>query len=83
MGPLEIIGGILLILTSIVIVIAVTLQQPKGNGLGTISGGGSEQYLSKGKSRTLESTLAKATKYSAIVLFIITVAVSAVIAYLK
>ena len=81
MGVLEIIGAICLIITCVLIVLMVMLQDPKGNGLAGLAGS-SESYFNKNSGRTLDAILAKYTKYAAIVFFVITIAVYAAHSYL-
>ena len=72
MSALTIILDIVLILISIVLIIAVLLQQGQRQGLGAISGG-AETFFSKGKAKTLDGTLAKMTKWVALLFVILTV----------
>ena len=75
MSTIEIVAGALLILTSLVIVIAVTLQSSKGGGMsGAIMGG--EGTAVRGKAKDNDAKLAKITKILAVVLFVLTLAVS-------
>ena len=75
----EIIGGFAMIIMSIVIIVAVLLQEStKGSGLAALSGGDSDSFFSKNPGRTREAMLYKATKYCAILFFVITIAVYAI-----
>ena len=73
MSVLEIVGGVLLILASLVIIFMVLVQQPSGNGL---SGAIGEAMTSEARTRTTDAVLAKYTKIAAIVFFVVTLAVS-------
>jgi len=76
MNPIEIAGGILMILMCIAIVITVALQEsPKGSGISALTGG--DSYFNRNQGRTFDSMLAKCTKYLAIAFFILTVIVYA------
>ena len=76
MSILEIVGGILMILMCIAIVITVALQEsPKGSGISALTGG--DSYFNRNQGRTLDSMLAKTTKYLAIAFFVLTVLVYA------
>jgi len=79
MSVMEIIAGSMLIISCIMIVVIVTIQQPKGSGIsGAIMGGeGTSQGSRRGKSN--EARLAKLTRIFAIAFFIITLAVDIVI----
>lgn len=75
MSTIEIIAGCTLILCSIIIVIAVSMQSNKGSGLTTaIMGGSDNSYRGKGKST--DAKLATLTKWLAGILFIVTIAVN-------
>ena len=75
MSVLEIVGGVLLILASLVITFMVLAQQPSGNGLSGAIGGG-EALSSEARTRTTDAVLAKYTKIAAIVFLVVTLAVS-------
>lgn len=71
MTTLEIILGILLIISSVLIVIVVLLQESKTAGLSGAIAGGAETFFGKNKGRTMEQKLVKWTKYIAIFFFAI------------
>lgn len=82
MGVLEIVGGVLLILCSLLIIVLVLFQESKGNGLsGAIAGG--EMMGNEGRSRSSGAVLAKYTKYAAIAFFVLAILSSIVSVYLK
>ena len=79
MGALEIFSGILLIISSLVIIVLVMLQTSKGKGLsGAI--GGDTGMGAEGQVRTRDVILSKWTKVAAIVFFIATLAVTIITA---
>lgn len=80
MGILEIIGGVLLILCSIVIVLLVTAQQPN-NGMGAISGG--SDMFGNMQSRSADARIANVTKYAGVAFFVLAIAVSAINIFAK
>lgn len=82
MSVLEIVSGILLIIASILIIVIVLMQDSKQSGMSAMTGQ-SESYLSKNKSRTLESKLGKITKILTVVFFVLTVAVNLIIRYVQ
>ena len=47
------------------------MQQGKSAGLGALAGGSSESYWGKNKGRSTEGMLAKITKISAVVFFVL------------
>lgn len=83
MGPLQIIGGILLILSSLLLITIVIMQESKQSGLGAMTGGSSDSYLSKNKGKTMDAKLVLITKIFAIAFFVITIALNLVIRYVK
>ena len=60
----------------VILITVVLLQSGKTAGLSGVIGGGSDTYLSKNKSKTLDSKLALATKWIAIVFVILTLSLS-------
>lgn len=75
MSVLEIVGGVLLIASSLVIIVMVMMQESKGKGLSGAIGGG-ETQMTEARTRTTDALLAKYTKVAAIVFFVVTLAVS-------
>lgn len=73
MGALEIILGILMIITSLVIIAIVLMQKSREGGLSGAIAGGSDTFFGKNKGRTIEARLAKITRYVAIVFFVLAI----------
>lgn len=73
MNVLEIIGGVLLLITSILIIILVLSQNTNTDGMGAISG--SSESFSNARENSNEAKAAKITKWLAIVFFVISLAV--------
>ena len=80
MGAIEIISGILLILASVVIIMAVSMQEPKGgDGLDAMTGNSSaESYLGRNSGRTFDAMLKKFTKIAGIVFVVLVVLVNVI-----
>lgn len=78
MTTLELIGGISLIVISIIVIAIVVSQESKQAGV-SVMGGQSDSYLSKNRGKTLESKLANVTKILAILFFIITILMNVII----
>lgn len=77
MGFWEILGGILLLISSIIIIFMVLVQDNKEQGLSAaIQGGSSESYFNKNAHRTKEARLTRLTRVCAIVFFIATILVN-------
>lgn len=83
MGPLEIAGGITLIISSILLIIVALFQETKQPGLGGSVTGSTDSYLSRNKSKTLESKLVLITRIFAIIFIVVTIGVNLVIRYVK
>lgn len=66
------------VLCSIALVIIVLLQSGKTAGLSGAIAGGAETFLSKNKAKTMDSKLARATKYVAIVFILFTLVLNMV-----
>ena len=73
MNAVEIILGILVILVSLVIIIAVLLQPGRRAGISGAISGGADTFFSKNKARTFDAFLARWTKYVAILFFILAI----------
>ena len=69
---MSVIISIVLILVSLVLIVAVLMQEGKDAGLGAIAGG-AETYWGKNKGRSMEGLLVKITKWLAIGFMVIAV----------
>ena len=76
MSVLQIIFGIILLLFSIAISIVILFQEGHQKDLGTITGG-ADTFLSKNKARSVDSFLARWTKFIAIGFFVIVILINA------
>ena len=63
---------IIQLLCGLVLIAVVMLQSGKSAGLSGAIAGGAETFLSKGKAKTLDAKLAKATKWFGLVFVILT-----------
>ena len=75
MNAFEIVGGVLLIAACVVIVFVVMMQETKSRGMSAMTGGDPEMAYGKGRAKTKEILLNKATRVSAVVFFVISLAV--------
>ena len=73
MSVIEIILGILVILVSLVIIAVVLLQQGRRAGVNGVISGAADTFLSKNKARTFDATIARLTKWVAIVFFVLAI----------
>lgn len=71
MGVWKIILGIAVLLVSLFIIVVILLQQGHRAGITGAISGGADTFLSKNKARTFDATLARFTKYVAILFFVL------------
>lgn len=71
MNAWEIILGIAVILVSLIIIAVILFQQGHRSGINGAISGGADTFLSKNKARTFDATLARVTKYVAILFFVL------------
>lgn len=77
----EIIGSILLIVTCILVIITVLLQNSKADGISALGGNGYSG--SKAEAKSNDAKLCKVTKVLAVVFFAVTLGVYACTIYLS
>ena len=73
---MEIVLTVLEVLLSVALILVVLLQSGKESGLSGALSGSSDSYLSKNKGKTMDQTLASATKWIALVWIVLTLALS-------
>lgn len=73
MSAVEIILGIVVILVSLVIIVAVLLQPGRRAGISGVISGGADTFLSKNKARDFDAFLSRWTKYVAILFFVLAI----------
>ena len=76
MEALKIVLIVLEVIASLALILIVLFQSGKEAGLSGAVGGGSDTYLSKNKSATLDKKLAAATKWVALFWIAVTLALS-------
>ena len=76
MAALLVIIQIFLIITALVLIVSVLMQQGNTAGLGSI-GGGAETFLGKNKAKSYEGKLELATKVSAAVFVVLAILMTA------
>lgn len=72
-GVIELIIGILVIIVSLIIIAVILLQQGRRAGINGAISGGADTFLSKNKARTVDASLARWTKYIAILFFVLAI----------
>ena len=73
MSAIEIILNCLMVISALVMIVTVLMQSSEDDGMGALTGGGSETFFGKNKNNTLEGKLANATKISAIVFVVLAI----------
>lgn len=83
MQAIEIILGILILITSLLIVVLVLLQEGKQQGLSGAIAGGAETFFGKSKGRTMEQKLVKITRVCAGVFFVLTLGTTILLLFIR
>lgn len=83
MNIFGIVGGSILIILSLLIVVVVTMQDSKQNGLQGLTGGQSDSFLSKNQGKTLDAKLSKLTMVLTIAFFVVVIAINLAMRFLK
>ena len=68
------------LLTALILILIVLFQSGKSQGLSGAIGGIADSYMSKGKSRTIDAKLAKATKWVGAVFVVLTLVLDCMVA---
>ena len=63
MTPVTIVLTVLQLISGLLVTVIVLAQSGKSSGLSGVIAGGAETFMSKGKAKTLDAKLAKATKW--------------------
>ena len=78
MTPVAIVLTILQLLSGLAVTVIVLMQSGKSSGLSGVIAGGAETFMSKGKAKTLDAKLAKATKLFGLGFVVLTLALTVV-----
>ena len=73
---MEIVLTVLEAIASVALIVIVLLQSGKEAGLSGALAGNSDTYLSKGKGKSMDQTLASATKWVALAWIVLTLSLS-------
>ena len=68
------------LLAALVLILIVLFQSGKSQGLSGTIGGIADSYMSKGKARTIDAKLAKATKWGGAVFVVLTLVLECMVA---
>ena len=80
MAVVELIMGILLLVLSLGLVVAVMLQSGKDKKLSGAIAGGADTFLSKNKAKSLDAKLAKGTKWIGAAFIVLTLVINCMLA---
>ena len=85
MNVIEIVGGIILLLSCVLIILLTLMQDQKQdqNMTSAITGGSYDSAFSKNEGNTKEAILKRWTKWAAIIFFVITLVVTIVPVHMK
>ena len=85
MSILEIVGGIVLIVTALLSVILCLMQDSKQqqNMTSAITGGANDSFYEQNEGRTKEAIFRKITRFLLIVFFVLTIAINLYISFTK
>ena len=72
MSTIQIVLAIFQLLSGLAVTVIVLMQSGKSAGLSGAISGGADTFLSKGKAKTLDAKLAKATKWFALAFVLLT-----------
>ena len=78
MTPVMIVLTVLQLLSGLAVTVIVLMQSGKSSGLSGVIAGGAETFMSKGKAKTLDAKLAKATKWFGLGFVILTLILTVV-----
>ena len=82
MNAIEIIGAILMIVVGVLVVVMTAIQNPKGDAVSSLAGGGMDSFMNRSGDRSLDATLNRFIKIGCIAVFVITAVVYALGAWL-
>ena len=83
-GAIQIIGGILMLVCSVLIIAVTMMQEHKQQDMGSALSGQSDNFYGKGDvTSSKEQALARLTKLLAIVFFVATIAVNLIPRFVK
>lgn len=81
MSAIEIILGLAVILSSLIVIVVVLMQQSREAGLSGAISGAADTFFGKNKGRTIEAKLEKFTKYFGIFFFLLVLVATIVLLF--
>lgn len=84
MNVIQIVSGVLLIISCLIIILVVLIQDSKDEGMtSAITGTANDSFFGKNGGRTREAKIAKFTKFAAFIFFGVTLLVNILAVYKK
>ncbi|MBR0541877.1 MAG: preprotein translocase subunit SecG [Clostridia bacterium] len=83
MSALQILIGVLVIISSLIIIVVVLMQQSREAGLSGAISGAADTFFGKNKGRTIEAKLEKFTKFFGIFFFVLVLAATILLLFIK
>ncbi len=77
MDTLQIVIGVVLLISALIMIVTILMQQSRQQGLGAI-GGGAETFFGKNKARGMEARLAMITKIASAVFIVLSLVMVAI-----
>ncbi len=79
MSNLEIVFGIILIIFAVAVTLVVLFQEGHQKNMGAITGGGSDTFLTKNKSRSIDAFLERWTRVISVGFFLTVLLINALL----
>ena len=79
----EITLGAVLIVSSLILIVVVLMQESRSEGLSGAIAGGAETFFGKNKGRTIEQKLVKITKAFAVIFFVLSLLATIIVLFVK
>lgn len=83
MTAVNIISGVVLVISSVLIILLVLFTDTHNSGISSAIGGSSDSFFGKNGGNTREAKMDRITKISVVVFFVVALVVNIVSAYLK
>ena len=83
MSAPQILIGVLVIISSLIIIVVVLMQQSREAGLSGAISGAADTFFGKNKGRTMEAKLEKFTKFFGIFFFVLVLAATILLLFIK
>ncbi|MDR1263354.1 MAG: preprotein translocase subunit SecG [Oscillospiraceae bacterium] len=77
MQAIKVLATVLLVISALIVIVSVLMQQGETSGLGAIAGG-AETFFGKNKAKSYEGKLALATKVAAGVFLVMSLLIAAI-----